>query len=193
MCVYAHANLWACLCLRWGNGCLFVFIWRQIVEGAAPRVAMTGQWVPAAKALSWHSSITQNLTLLLSFRLHSATLHLLPHTQFCSTAGAVDKCVSSYCVTCLAQLFCDIVCNCSNQVQHSLAKTINLSSKFLEQLSLATVDRSCSAWFAPQRLGFLSSHHASAACDYIDLSVWLWVWVASCAFKLKHIVSCLYI
>lgn len=117
---------------------------------------MTGQWVAAGTARHWHSSITQLVTLL-----QSVLLQRFPHTLFSSTAGPVDKCMSS---NCLAQLFCNTVFNYLNQVQCRPARSINLSSKFF---SLA----GCSAWFPPQRLGFPSSYHCGRPYGFVGGSV----------------------
>lgn len=114
-------------------------------------------------SLRWHSYITYNLTALRSFPLHSATLQLLPHTQFsfprlgllinvCPPIVSLVQC--SFSVT-----LCLIV---QTKPQRRPANAINLSSKFLERHSLATEDPSCLVWFPPQRLGFPSSH--SSVC-----------------------------
>lgn len=164
----------------WARVCLYRPVWQLLCmsrhfaylylygDGLLSEQLREWQWqvneLQLQTSLHWHSSITYNLTALLSFPLHSATLQLLPHTQFCSIAGTVDKCASSYCFTCLVQLFCDILFNCSNQALRSTTKTINLSWKFLEHHSLATEDASCSALsdfllkgqaFLPHTLPFL--------------------------------------
>lgn len=43
MCVLTKACVAVVVYMSRGNCCLFVFIWREIVQRAAPRVAMTGQ------------------------------------------------------------------------------------------------------------------------------------------------------
>lgn len=135
---------------------------------------MMGRWATAANisALALLHHLQLNSTPLLSSPLSYSSA---PPTQPVQSHGwdCWWMCVLQLFKTCSAQLFCDTVLDCSNQAQGGLAKAINLSSKFLERLSLVTEDHSCLVWFPPQRLGFPSSHSSLCVRDHMDLSVWL--------------------
>lgn len=166
------------------------------------RVAMIGRWAAAANisALALLRHLQLNSTPLCSSPLSYSSA---PPTQPVQSHGwdCWWMCVLRLFKTCSAQLLCNIAFDCSNQAQGRLAKAINLSSKFLECLSLVTEDHSCLVWFPLQRLGFPSflTLITTHVCVCVCVTIWIclcgsvWEAVSVCCFKLQHIVLCLYI